>query len=540
MKFKLAESINENVIFNEKDLEINLETMKFKLNNNKLTEDLESYYTLYIGADKETWIEDIFSSLYAIEDEIKNLLNTKGPKIKDIDSLYIYCGEIKKRETSTIRSTILAECEVDAFVPTVTGSLMALKEFIREEVNKLIDSKEDKSSSVYYSLEIKADSKTYENETSTDYDELENKLILFLNLGLPKIKDINTLDIGFLLHEDKHIVGLVWCDPFNPDDGLISIDERVGGEDLSLVGLVHKKLLELEAKVELSKLSKESSKKLDDKNRYKVSFDFFEDLHLRESKSLSANDVRKIKTEIHYKLGIPTAGMRIWANGKFEFTNISESDARRISQGLKRFGLASNVQQTKGNIDFSHYTPLGQPKNKFNVTGELNLDKFLEENLAKINEASVSEDYVDYNANPQGRNEDDCTIRALSLVYNLSYANVKSDLISLGNKNKSKFNTFSTINDFMEKHRFKKYLNNEDGSINVSTVENFAKKYHHGNYVVRCSDRSKQDMSHSFHLVAVIDGKIYDTWDSADYFVIDAWEVAGNGKRTLSNKGITD
>ena len=147
---------------------------------------------------------------------------------------------------------------------------------------------------------------------------------------------------------------------------------------------------------------------------------------------------------------------------------------------------------------------------------------------------------MNYNANPQGRNEGDCTIRALSLAYNLSYANVKSDLISLGNKNKSKFNTFPTINAFMEKHRFKKYLNNEDGSINVSTVENFAKKYRHGNYVVRCSDRSKQDMSHAFHLVAVIDGKIYDTWDSGNYFVIDAWEVAGNGKRTLSNKGIEE
>ena len=123
----------------------------------------------------------------------------------------------------------------------------------------------------------------------------------------------------------------------------------------------------------------------------------------------------------------------------------------------------------------------------------------------------LDEDFVNYNANPQGKNEGDCTIRALSLAYNLSYANVKSDLISLGNKGKSKFNTFPTINAFMEKHRFKKYLNNEDGSINVSTVENFAKKYHHGNYVVRCSDRSKQDMSHAFHLVAVIDGKIYDT-----------------------------
>ena len=248
-------------------------------------------------------------------------------------------------------------------------------------------------------------------------------------------------------------------------------------------------------------------------NQVVLTLDMLEDLRLSESKStsLSAGDINNIRNVIHHKLGIPTADMRIQPNGKFEFTNISEFDAIKISRGLERFDLASNIYQTKGAIDFNHFTPMGKPKNKFNITGELNLDKFLEENLAKINEASVSEDFVDYNANPQGRNEGDCTIRALSLAYNLSYANVKSELISLGNKNKSKFNTFPTINAFMEKHRFKKYLNNEDGSINVSTVENFAKKYHHGNYVVRCSDRSKQDMSHSFHLVAVIDGKIYDT-----------------------------
>lgn len=450
-------------------------------------------------------------------------------------------------------------------------------------------------------LTIEADGTTYIDHLVSDVNTLKNKILEFLKTEGPKIKNLDSLDIAFIQYKDEDDADGEWLVYLEPKSSLNTkpIKERIQGKDKQFVTVVSNEIEKLLPR------------------QIVLTLDMFEDLHLSESKntSLSAEEINNIRNVIHHKLGIPTAGMRIWPDGRFEFTNISESEARRISYGLERFDLASNIYQSKGSIDFSHYTPLGQPKSKFNVRGELNLDELLEENLAKIDEAfeddntcykavvcwdeedindntmwtdeyftakseeavieyinnnyepykiiniskmnidklldnekyemfdtciHLDEDFVNYNANPQGRNEGDCTIRALSLAYNLSYANVKSDLISLGNKNKSKFNTFPTINAFMEKHRFKKYLNNEDGSINVSTVENFAKKYHHGNYVVRCSDRSKQDMSHAFHLVAVIDGKIYDTWDSADYFVIDAWEVAGNGKHILNTKGIKE
>jgi len=147
------------------------------------------------------------------------------------------------------------------------------------------------------------------------------------------------------------------------------------------------------------------------------------------------------------------------------------------------------------------------------------------------------EEQIEYNANPQGKNEGDCTIRALSLAYDMNYNSVKSELNSLARRNESKFNTIDTINAFIDHHGFVKYINNESMSgAAIDDVEDFARKNKHGVYVIYCTNKIKQDTSDSFHLVAVINGKIYDTWDPSEYYVVGAWYIKAHN-RTVNKLG---
>jgi len=135
------------------------------------------------------------------------------------------------------------------------------------------------------------------------------------------------------------------------------------------------------------------------------------------------------------------------------------------------------------------------------------------------------EKQINYNANPHDKNEGDCSIRALSLAYEMNYNSVKNELQSLSKETGGEFNTIDTIKAFIEKHGYKDYYDNEKGGAFVDDVEDFARKNNRGVYVVYCSDKTKQNTSHSFHLVTIVNGTIYDTWDSSNYYVLGAWHI---------------
>lgn len=151
------------------------------------------------------------------------------------------------------------------------------------------------------------------------------------------------------------------------------------------------------------------------------------------------------------------------------------------------------------------------------------------------------EEQINYNANPWDKNEGDCAIRALSLAYDMNYNRVKSELNSFANKNKSKFNYIDTIEVFINKYGYDETYDTESGNV-PATVDKFANKYKHGTYTIFCSNRTKQDTSNSFHLVTVVDGKIYDTWDPSNYYVIKAYKIKHHNRtvRTLETESLNE
>lgn len=111
--------------------------------------------------------------------------------------------------------------------------------------------------------------------------------------------------------------------------------------------------------------------------------------------------------------------------------------------------------------------------------------------------------YIFYNANPSGlRDEGDCVIRAISKVMNMSWDDVAIDLSMMMVTNKRMITSnalwgeYLTLNGFVRRGL-------PDSCPNCFTIEDFCRMFPSGRYVV-CTGS---------HVVAVVDGNFYDTFD---------------------------
>ena len=120
--------------------------------------------------------------------------------------------------------------------------------------------------------------------------------------------------------------------------------------------------------------------------------------------------------------------------------------------------------------------------------------------------------YVSYNANPDGNRVGDCTIRAISKVlgqtWEQTYAGVAVEGMAIYNMPSANV----VWNNYLKRKGFKRYIIPDDLPEDYS-VRDF------------CRDNPKSTflLALSGHVVAVIDGNYYDTWDSGDEIPIYFW-----------------
>ena len=126
----------------------------------------------------------------------------------------------------------------------------------------------------------------------------------------------------------------------------------------------------------------------------------------------------------------------------------------------------------------------------------------------------VFSDLKYYNANANGKNHPDCTRRSISLAYGRPYEQVALDSRRIASR------MGMTYQDDLVMHRLLKQYGYEWqerykalGFTSMPTVAEFAEEYSVGTYVVHCVN-PKNPKSTTQHAVAVIDGTIYDSWDS--------------------------
>ena len=107
----------------------------------------------------------------------------------------------------------------------------------------------------------------------------------------------------------------------------------------------------------------------------------------------------------------------------------------------------------------------------------------------------------------------DCVIRCFTKVLNKTWVEVYDELIPYGREMQCMPNCRPCYEKYLADKGFTyEGISNKKGT-NRPTIDSFAKEHKEGVYVLRVAH----------HLVAVVDGNYYDTWDSGHKSLYGFW-----------------
>lgn len=143
----------------------------------------------------------------------------------------------------------------------------------------------------------------------------------------------------------------------------------------------------------------------------------------------------------------------------------------------------------------------------------------------------INSSLVYYNANTRDASVGDCVKRSLSVAYSLDYDEVSKELNQIKRAlNLSVFNDKRVFNVFMSR-RGDKFSKVSEGQ----TLEDFANAHPSGVYLLLVGKNKNNDIS--THMVAVISGDVYDSWNSLDYYVKNVASVSSGKSDTYELDG---
>ena len=120
--------------------------------------------------------------------------------------------------------------------------------------------------------------------------------------------------------------------------------------------------------------------------------------------------------------------------------------------------------------------------------------------------------YVPYNANPLNNNTIDCTIRAISRLTNKSWDAVYVALAVEGFIQKDLPNSNRVWGKYLQENGFVRDIIPNTCPV-CYTVNDFCVDHPYGAFLLVTGD----------HVIAVIDGNYYDTWDSGQAVPVYYW-----------------
>lgn len=118
-----------------------------------------------------------------------------------------------------------------------------------------------------------------------------------------------------------------------------------------------------------------------------------------------------------------------------------------------------------------------------------------------------------YNPNPRSSNVGDCTIRAISKALNQSWQTTYAHITATGYILADMPSANHVWGAYLRKKGFCRHLINDKGK-DIYTVEDFCKDNPKGCYILAIQG----------HVVCVIDGVYYDSWDSGNEIPLYYWE----------------
>lgn len=120
--------------------------------------------------------------------------------------------------------------------------------------------------------------------------------------------------------------------------------------------------------------------------------------------------------------------------------------------------------------------------------------------------------YVYYNPNPRRRTTTDCVVRAISKLMGMSWDEAFIRLSFMAYYKKDNLEKNHVWGDFLTMNGFTKHFI-PNKCPNCYTVKDFAYEHPYGRYLLRIDGLT------SGHVVTLIDGDYYDSWDSGDEVV---------------------
>ena len=108
----------------------------------------------------------------------------------------------------------------------------------------------------------------------------------------------------------------------------------------------------------------------------------------------------------------------------------------------------------------------------------------------------------------------DCVIRALTKATNKTWIEVFDELLPYARENQTMPNNKVCYEKYILNNNFEYHgISNKKGSKRP-TVDSFTKEHKKGTYILRVAH----------HIVTVVDGLYYDTWDSGAKSLYGYWE----------------
>lgn len=120
--------------------------------------------------------------------------------------------------------------------------------------------------------------------------------------------------------------------------------------------------------------------------------------------------------------------------------------------------------------------------------------------------------YQNLNVNPLHKIADDCTVRAIATVLHKDWEEVYADICLEGLRYYDMPSSNHVWGAYLKKQGFQRHII-PDTCPQCYSVKEFANDHPKGSYILALSG----------HVVPVIDGVYYDTWDSGDRVPVYYW-----------------
>ena len=129
---------------------------------------------------------------------------------------------------------------------------------------------------------------------------------------------------------------------------------------------------------------------------------------------------------------------------------------------------------------------------------------------------------IKYNANTSDNHVGDCVKRSIAIAFRMDYNDAGKELNRVKReRGLPSFNTTSNIMAFLAERGLRFTFMPESDT----TVEEFADAHPSGTYVLLTGDAKKAAKGYSSHMLTIVNGDVYDSWNSLKHIVVQYCKV---------------